>query len=194
MVTDLGIAKALVAAKTPAPGGTLTQVGTSLGTPTYVAPEQAASDPAPDHRADLYALGCVAYEMLAGEAPFAPRPAHQLFAAQLTGPPTPLAVRRPDVPPALAALDEVRHLPTGAGPLGGARAGTAPAARAGRRPVLVAAVVAVSPTARAVSAGVTTTRATGGTTVTVRRASAPPALAIRSARPGAPARPRRHRP
>jgi serine/threonine protein kinase len=71
VVTDLGIAKALVAAKTPAPGGTLTQVGTSLGTPTYVAPEQAAGDPAPDHRADLYALGCVAYEMLAGEAPFA---------------------------------------------------------------------------------------------------------------------------
>ena len=104
VVTDFGIAKALAASKTQAPGGTLTQVGTSIGTPAYMAPEQAAGDPATDHRADLYALGCVAYEMLAGAAPFAGRPVHQLFAAHMNDVPAPLAVRRPDAPRALAAL------------------------------------------------------------------------------------------
>ena len=90
VVTDFGIAKALAASKTQAPGGTLTQVGTSIGTPAYMAPEQAAGDPATDHRADLYALGCVAYEMLAGAAPFAGRPVHQLFAAHMNDVPAPL--------------------------------------------------------------------------------------------------------
>ena len=104
VVTDFGIAKALSAAKTKAPGGTLTQVGTSIGTPAYMAPEQAAGDPDTDHRADLYALGCVAYEMLTGAAPFAGRPAHQLFAAHLTEAPAPLEKARTDVPRALAAL------------------------------------------------------------------------------------------
>ena len=102
VVTDFGIAKALSASRTKAPGGTLTQVGTSLGTPAYMAPEQASADPATDHRADLYALGCVAYEMLAGTAPFAGRPAHQLFAAHLNDTPTPIA--RADVPRSLSAL------------------------------------------------------------------------------------------
>ena len=74
----------LAASKTKAPGGTLTQVGTSIGTPAYMAPEQAAGDPATDHRADLYALGCIACEMLTGAAPFADRPVHQLYAAHLT--------------------------------------------------------------------------------------------------------------
>ena len=104
VVTDFGIAKALAAAKTKAPGGTLTQVGTSIGTPAYMAPEQAAGDPATDHRADLYALGCVAYEMLAGAAPFAERPAHQLFAAHMNDAPAPLESKRPDVPRALAQV------------------------------------------------------------------------------------------
>ncbi|MBA3339714.1 MAG: protein kinase, partial [Gemmatimonadaceae bacterium] len=104
VVTDFGIAKALSASRTAAPGGTLTQVGTSIGTPAYMAPEQAAGDPDTDHRADLYALGCVAYEMLAGSAPFAGRPAHQLFAAHLTEIPAPLATTRPDVPGPLAQL------------------------------------------------------------------------------------------
>ncbi|CAA9361037.1 MAG: hypothetical protein AVDCRST_MAG40-3481, partial [uncultured Gemmatimonadaceae bacterium] len=77
VVTDFGIAKALQQARTVPPGGTatpadgLTQVGTPLGTPAYMAPEQAAGDPATDHRADLYAWGVVAYELLAGRHPFA---------------------------------------------------------------------------------------------------------------------------
>jgi TolB-like protein/tetratricopeptide (TPR) repeat protein len=104
VVTDFGIAKALSASRTQAPGGTLTQVGTSIGTPAYMAPEQAAGDPATDHRADLYSLGCVAYEVLSGSAPFARRPTHQLFAAHLTETPVPLATQRADVPRALAQL------------------------------------------------------------------------------------------
>ena len=104
MVTDFGIAKALSAAKAQAPGGTLTQLGTSLGTPAYMAPEQAVGDTV-DARADLYAWGMVAYEMLAGVHPFAGRTtAQQLIAAQIAEQPTPLATRSPNVPPALAAL------------------------------------------------------------------------------------------
>jgi len=104
MVTDFGIAKALSAAKTQAPGGTLTQLGTSLGTPAYMAPEQAVGDTV-DARADLYAWGMVAYEMLAGAHPFAGRTtAQQLIAAQIAEQPAPLAARSPNVPPALAAL------------------------------------------------------------------------------------------
>jgi eukaryotic-like serine/threonine-protein kinase len=111
VVTDFGIAKALREAKTQAPDGlagaadgTLTQVGTSLGTPAYMAPEQAAGD-AVDHRADLYAWGVLAYELLAGRHPFADRTSPQQFlAAQLTETPRPLRVVAPSVPSALAAL------------------------------------------------------------------------------------------
>jgi Protein kinase domain len=104
VVTDFGIAKAITAARTVAPFETLTQVGTSLGTPAYMAPEQAMGDPATDHRADLYALGVVAYELLAGERPFTASSLHELVRAHVTQEPSPIASRRPDVPPALAAL------------------------------------------------------------------------------------------
>ena len=86
-------------------GGTLTQVGASLGTPAYMAPEQAAGDPDVDARADLYAWGVVAYELLAGRHPFAGRStAQQLVAAQLAEAPRPLADVAPTVPAPLAAL------------------------------------------------------------------------------------------
>jgi tRNA A-37 threonylcarbamoyl transferase component Bud32/Tfp pilus assembly protein PilF len=112
VVTDFGIAKALQVAKTAAPEGpadastgALTRAGMSLGTPAYMAPEQAMGDPATDHRADLYAWGVVAYELLAGRHPFAGRTSpHALVAAHLTEAPLPLPAA---VPPALAAL--VRH-------------------------------------------------------------------------------------
>ena len=106
VVTDFGIAKALAASKTQAPNGPagagLTQLGTSLGTPAYMAPEQAAADPSTDHRADLYAWGVVAYELLAGHHPFAAKTsAQQLMAAHFSEVPAPLPA---SVPAALAAL------------------------------------------------------------------------------------------
>jgi serine/threonine-protein kinase len=104
VVTDFGIAKAISVARTDAPGGTLTQAGTSLGTPAYMAPEQIAADPLVDHRADIYSFGCVAYEMLTGAAPFAHKSPQQLFAAHLMEKPSPLKAARPDCPDAVAGL------------------------------------------------------------------------------------------
>jgi serine/threonine-protein kinase len=106
VVADFGVAKALAAATQGAhPGeGTLTSLGVALGTPAYMAPEQAAGDPGVDHRADLYALGVVAYEMLTGAAPFAGRPSQALLAAHATEPPESITKRRPGLPAGLAAL------------------------------------------------------------------------------------------
>lgn len=107
LVSDFGVAKALAAAADAAGmagESDATMPGLVLGTPAYIAPEQAAGDPATDHRADLYALGVVAYEMLTGSTPFGGRPAHETVAAHLTELPEPVALRRPEVPPALDSL------------------------------------------------------------------------------------------
>ncbi len=69
VVADFGIAKAIHAAR----GDKLTETGTSVGTPTYMSPEQAAGTSDLDGRSDIYSLGCVLYEMLAGEPPFTGR-------------------------------------------------------------------------------------------------------------------------
>ena len=104
VVTDFGIAKAISASRTQAPGGTLTVMGTSLGTPAYMAPEQAVGDPV-DHRADIYASGVVAYEMLGGEHPFAGKTtSQQLIAAHIAEQPKPLGAIRKGIPAGLAAL------------------------------------------------------------------------------------------
>jgi serine/threonine-protein kinase len=108
VVTDFGIAKAITAARdgdgrSTSGDSTITQRGTSLGTPAYMAPEQAAGDEV-DHRADFYALGVVAYEMLAGRPPFGGRTTQQLMAAHATEQPEPIERRRSTVPPALAEL------------------------------------------------------------------------------------------
>jgi serine/threonine-protein kinase len=100
-VADFGIAKALAASSE---GGGLTSAGLALGTPASMAPEQAMADPATDHRADLYALGVLGYEMLAGQTPFTGRTPQQLVAAHATETPVPLEQRRASVPPALARL------------------------------------------------------------------------------------------
>ena len=73
VVTDFGIAKAIDASRTLASGGAtgITRAGMSLGTPAYMAPEQALGDPATDHRADIYSWGVVAWELLGGAHPFA---------------------------------------------------------------------------------------------------------------------------
>ena len=107
-VTDFGIAKAISASRTGggAPGqgdATLTRLGSAVGTPAYMAPEQALGDPATDHRADLYAWGCLAYEVLTGAAPFAGE-SHRVLAAHVSEMPSPIADRRPDVPSGLARL------------------------------------------------------------------------------------------
>ena len=85
VVTDFGIAKAISAARAQAgPQATgITQVGTSIGTPAYMAPEQAAGDPDTDHRADLYAFGCMAFELLTGRPPFNETAPHKLLAAHI---------------------------------------------------------------------------------------------------------------
>jgi eukaryotic-like serine/threonine-protein kinase len=104
VVTDFGIAKAISAARTSAPGATLTQVGTSIGTPAYMAPEQAAGDANVDHRADIYALGAMAYELLAGHPVFSDRTAQRMLAAHLSELPRPIGEVRSDVPATLADL------------------------------------------------------------------------------------------
>ncbi|HEX4683803.1 MAG TPA: protein kinase [Gemmatimonadaceae bacterium] len=105
VVTDFGIAKALSAAKdVRATDAGLTQLGTSVGTPTYISPEQAAGDPDVDARADIYSLGCMAYELLAGQPPFAGRTPQKTLVAHLTEKPKPLGEVAPDTPPALASL------------------------------------------------------------------------------------------
>ena len=103
-VADFGVAKALTAAlQEQSRSGTLTRVGTSIGTPQYMAPEQAAADVV-DHRADIYAFGIMAYEMLTGQPPFHGRSAKQLLAAQLTEIPAQLETARAGIPVALSAL------------------------------------------------------------------------------------------
>jgi eukaryotic-like serine/threonine-protein kinase len=105
-VTDFGVAKALSSAQRSGSGrnATLTDAGTSLGTPLYMAPEQAAADPDVDHRADIYALGVTAYEMLTGHPPFAGLAPRALMAARMTEEPPHLCTVRPDMPQALADL------------------------------------------------------------------------------------------
>jgi TolB-like protein/tRNA A-37 threonylcarbamoyl transferase component Bud32 len=104
VVTDFGIAKAISAARTQGDSATLTQTGTSIGTPAYMSPEQAAGDPDVDHRADIYALGCMAYELLAGQPPFAGPSAQRIIAAQMTETPQPIGERRAETPAALGAM------------------------------------------------------------------------------------------
>jgi eukaryotic-like serine/threonine-protein kinase len=104
VVADFGIAKALTTARAREEGGTLTSLGTSLGTPAYMAPEQVAGDPNVDHRADIYSLGCVAYEALTGAPPFAGKSPQQMLAAQVMEAPLPVTSRRPGIPAPLAAL------------------------------------------------------------------------------------------
>jgi eukaryotic-like serine/threonine-protein kinase len=101
VVTDFGVAKAVSAATGES---SLTSIGVALGTPAYMAPEQAAADPHVDHRADLYAVGATAYEMLAGRPPFSGMSAQQVLAAHMTTAPSPVASLRQSVSPALNAL------------------------------------------------------------------------------------------
>ena len=107
VVTDFGIAKAMSASRTHdgSASGELTQVGVSLGTPAYMAPEQALGDPNTDHRADLYAWGVIAYEVLSGSHMFAGHTTtHALIAAHVSEVPKTLHDVNAQVPAALSAL------------------------------------------------------------------------------------------
>ncbi len=99
MVADFGIALAVQQAG----GERMTQTGMSLGTPQYMAPEQAMGDRSVDHRADIYALGAVTYEMLAGEPPFVGPTSQAIVAKVITEKPKPLREVRDTVPRAVAA-------------------------------------------------------------------------------------------
>ena len=103
-VTDFGIAKAISAARTGGGGETLTMAGTSIGTPAYMAPEQAAGDPNIDHRSDIYAFGCMAYEVLTGRPPFTGQSPAKLLGAHLGEKPRDVRELRTDTPESLAAL------------------------------------------------------------------------------------------
>src|SRR2546427_641634 len=92
-----------IARPATAPDLRMTAPGTSLGTPLYMAPEQIAGSSDLDARADLYALGCVLYEMLAGQPPFSGPTLESLAYQHLSMEPRPLTDLRPDVPPCLVA-------------------------------------------------------------------------------------------
>jgi serine/threonine-protein kinase len=92
LVMDFGVAKAVSAASGR---NELTTAGVALGTPAYMAPEQAAADPHLDHRVDIYAVGVLAYELLGGRPPFVGGTPQQVLAAHVTERPEPLAKHRP---------------------------------------------------------------------------------------------------
>jgi serine/threonine-protein kinase len=111
VVTDFGIAKAIAASVTQSDGasgdpetGMLTQAGTIIGTPAYMAPEQATGDSSIDHRADIYSFGCLAYEVFTGHPPFQEQKSHLLIAAHIATTPRPIAELRDDVPANVGAL------------------------------------------------------------------------------------------
>ena len=97
MLTDFGIALAV----REAGGNRLTETGTSLGTPQYMSPEQAAGERTVDARSDVYSLGAVLYEMLTGEPPHTGATVQAVMAKLLTERPTPVRVLRHTVPAAI---------------------------------------------------------------------------------------------
>ncbi|MBK7596526.1 MAG: serine/threonine protein kinase [Gemmatimonadetes bacterium] len=167
VVTDFGVAKALNASQASrrtghisgAHGAAMTASGIAIGTPAYMAPEQAAGDPNTDHRADLYALGIVAWEMMTGTAPFHGLSPQQVMASHVVHTPPAVASRRYDVPRAFAAVidhllqKEPRNRPRFAADvvraledpavLSGDFVATPSAGRRRRRPLLIAGAVVV---------------------------------------------------
>ena len=149
LVADFGIALAVRAAA----GERLTETGLSLGTPYYMSPEQATGDRQIDARSDIYSLGCILYEMLAGEPPFSGPTAQAVVARILTEQPRDLRMLRPSVPAvvervvakSLARLPADRYVTaakfaealagTGAAPWNGPAPDRPPSARAAARPL-----------------------------------------------------------
>jgi TolB-like protein len=104
LVADFGVARALQAAG----ADQLTETGVSVGTPAYMSPEQGMADPSLDGRSDLYSLGCVLYEMFAGEAPYTGTSAQAIVAKRLREPVPHVRSVRETVPPSVdQALERV---------------------------------------------------------------------------------------
>jgi serine/threonine protein kinase/Tol biopolymer transport system component len=101
LVTDFGVAKAVSEATGREQ---LTTAGVALGTPAYMAPEQASADPHLDQRVDIYAVGCVAYELLTGRPVFMGTTPQMVLAAHMTEPPQPVRRHRDTVPAALESV------------------------------------------------------------------------------------------
>ncbi|MBI4503843.1 MAG: protein kinase [Gemmatimonadetes bacterium] len=99
VIADFGIARAITAARGPE----LTAAGVAVGTPAYMSPEQIAGDRELDGRADQYALGCVLYEMLAGERPFTAQTLEGLMRQHLLDEPPSVTAARPDTPHSVAS-------------------------------------------------------------------------------------------
>jgi eukaryotic-like serine/threonine-protein kinase len=104
LVTDFGVAKAMSEATTDSSSGWLTTAGLALGTPAYMAPEQVTASPDLDHRVDLYAVGVLAYEILAGRPPFTGSSAQAVLAAHVTQTAEPLERVRSGIPVELSAV------------------------------------------------------------------------------------------
>src|SRR5262249_37296001 len=103
-ILDFGLANFINRpADSPLPEG-LTEAGSVMGTPDYLAPEQARDPHAADIRADLYSLGCTLYHLLAGEVPFPARGPMQKVVAHLEQTPRPLGELRPEVSSDLARI------------------------------------------------------------------------------------------
>jgi len=101
LVTDFGVAKAL---SESTGRQSLTTIGVALGTPTHMAPEQATADVHLDHRADIYAFGVLAYDLLAGHPPFTGNSPQEVLAAHVTRPAEPVTTRRAAIPAVLSSL------------------------------------------------------------------------------------------
>ncbi|HZF67488.1 MAG TPA: protein kinase [Gemmatirosa sp.] len=101
LLADFGVARGPT--RDTADGATLTEIGVTLGTPAYMSPEQAAGERALDARSDVYALGCLCYELLAGRPPFRGASAMALIGQHLASPPPPLEGARGPLPPDVAA-------------------------------------------------------------------------------------------
>ena len=101
VVTDFGVAKAVSEATGRQQ---LTTIGVALGTPAYMSPEQATADPHVDHRADIYALGAMGYELLTGRPPFIGGSPQQVLAAHVTETAEPVTKHRASIPAPLAEL------------------------------------------------------------------------------------------
>ncbi|MGZ8392434.1 MAG: protein kinase domain-containing protein, partial [Gemmatimonadales bacterium] len=101
LIADFGIARALGDGEER-----LTETGFAVGTPAYMSPEQATGSPDLDARSDIYSLGCVLYEMLAGEPPFTGPTPQAIIAKRLAAPPPSLSIVRRGIPPHIvAAID-----------------------------------------------------------------------------------------